>query len=359
MKQALLTGAGGFIGAHTLAHVMHNTDWDLVCVDSFRHKGKTDRIAEMLNAHPDWRERTTVITHDLIAPFSPQMIERIGSIDYILNVASESHVDRSITDPVPFVKNNVDLVLNMLEYARIVRPSHFMQISTDEVYGAAPEYLPCQVEGEFCADGNPANHKHRFVGHKEWSKILPSNPYSASKAAQEAICISYWRTYGVPVVITNTMNNFGEMQDPEKYIPMLIKKIHNGESVTVHGDEQAIGSRYYLHARNHADALLFLIKNVKPAVYEDTEGIVMPTRFNVVGEAEVNNLEMAQLIAKLEGKELQYELVNFHATRPGHDRRYALDGSKLKDLGWKPPIDFETSLKHTVDWTLEKPEWML
>lgn len=337
MKRALLTGAGGFIGAHTLAHVMHNTDWDLVCVDSFRHKGKTDRIAEMLNAHPDWRERTTVITHDLIAPFSPQMIEKIGPIDYVLNVASESHVDRSITDPVPFVKNNVDLVLNMLEYARIVRPSYFMQISTDEVYGAAPE----------------------GVNHKEWSKILPSNPYSASKAAQEAICISYWRTYGVPVVITNTMNNFGEMQDPEKYIPMLIKKIHNGETVTVHGDKQAIGSRYYLHARNHADALLFIINNVKPEVYEDTDGIVMPTRFNVVGEAEVNNLEMAELIAKLQGKELRYELVNFHATRPGHDRRYALDGNKLKALGWKPPVDFETSLKHTVEWTLEKPEWMI
>lgn len=337
MKRALLTGAGGFIGAHTLAHIMHNTDWELVCIDSFRHKGKTDRIAEMLNAHPDWRERTFVITHDLIAPFSPQMIERIGPIDYILNVASESHVDRSITDPVPFVKNNVDLVLNMLEYARIVKPSYFMQISTDEVYGAAPN----------------------GVNHKEWSVILPSNPYSASKAAQEAICISYWRTYGVPIVITNTMNNFGEMQDPEKYIPMLIKNINNGEDLTIHGDEKHIGSRYYLHARNHADALLFIINNVKPSVYKDSDKIIKPTRFNVVGDEEINNLEMAERVADVVGKEWSYDLVDFHHTRPGHDRRYALDGSALKNLGWKPPVDFETSLRHTIEWTLEKPEWML
>jgi dTDP-glucose 4,6-dehydratase len=337
MKRALLTGAGGFIGAHTLAHVMHNTDWELVCVDSFRHKGKTDRIAEMLVAHPDWRERCTVITHDLIAPFSEQMINRIGHIDYILNIASESHVDRSIEDPVPFVKNNVDLVLNMLEYARLVKPEIFFQISTDEVYGAAP------------------------VGsdHKEWSPILPSNPYSGSKAAQEAIAISYWRTYGVPVVITNTMNNFGEMQDPEKYIPMVIQRIYNGQSVTIHGTPDYIGSRFYLHARNHADALLFIANNIKPAMYEDTPGIVKPTRFNVVGNVEADNLELAELIAEMMGKKLKYELVDFHQTRPGHDRRYALDGNKLFNAGWKPPIGFEHSLRNTIEWTLEHPEWLL
>lgn len=337
MKRALLTGAGGFIGAHTLAHIMHNTDWELVCTDSFRHKGKTDRIEEMLTAHPDWRERCIIITHDLVAPFSEQMIKRIGHIDYILNVASESHVDRSITDPVDFTRNNVDLILNMLEYARKIQPEVFMQISTDEVYGAAP------------------------IGsdHKEWSPILPSNPYSASKAAQEAIAIAYWRTYGVPVVITNTMNNFGEMQDCEKFIPNVMKKLYLGERVTIHGTPEYIGSRFYLHARNHADALLFIIKNLPPTMYADTAGIIKPSRYNVVGNVEANNLEIAELIAELMGKKLDYELVDFHHTRPGHDRRYALDGNKLFDRGWKPPVDFKESMKHTVDWSLERPDWLL
>lgn len=335
--RVLLTGAGGFIGAHTLAHIMHNTDWHVICLDSFRHKGKTDRIAEMLMAHPDWRARTTVITHDLAAPFSDQMMHKLGDIDYIFNVASESHVDRSITDPVPFVKNNTDLILNMLEYARIVKPKAFLQISTDEVYGAAE---PGQ-------------------NHPEWSIILPSNPYSASKAAQEAIAISYWRTYDVPIIITNTMNNFGEMQDPEKYLPMLMKNIYNGKRCTVHGNDEWIGSRYYLHARNHADALLWLAQNTTPTMYKDGDKTVYPDRYNVVGDTELNNLELAQEVAKYVGKPLYYDLVDFHATRPGHDRRYALDGSKLKNMGWKPPVTFDESLRKTVEWTMEHKEWML
>ena len=336
MRRALLTGAGGFIGAHTLAHIMHNTDWEVVCLDSFRHRGKTDRIREMLTARPDWHARTTVLMHDLNAPISDQMINTIGHIDYILNIASESHVDRSITDPAPFVRNNVELMLNMLEYARKIKPQRFMQISTDEVYGAA-------------APGQ---------NHPEWSRILPSNPYSASKAAQEAIAISYWRTFNLPLVITNTMNNYGEMQDPEKFIPMLIKNCYEGKKSTIHGNAQKIGSRFYLHARNHADALLFIINNTVVTRYEDSDNIVIPDRFNVVGDIELNNLEVAQYIQKFVGKPLDYELLDFHATRPGHDRRYALDGSKLKNLGWVPPVNFEESLKQTVEWTLEHKEWM-
>lgn len=335
-KRTLLTGAGGFIGAHTLAHFMHNTNWHLVCIDSFRHKGKTDRIAEMLEAHPDWRERCTIITHDLAAPFSEQMIDRIGHIDYVVNMASESHVDRSIDDPVPFVENNVALVLNMLEYARKIKPEVFVQISTDEVYGAAPS-----------------------EDHPEWSTILPSNPYSASKAAQEAIAISYWRTYGVPLIITNTMNNFGEMQDPEKFVPMLIKGIYNGDTVTIHGNPETIGSRFYLHARNHADALIFLINRGNITKYVDNNEIVKPDRYNIVGDTEKNNLELAEEIAELVGQPLKYKLIDFHSTRPGHDRRYALDGSKLYSLGWKPPVAFKESLAKTVEWTLENKQWML
>jgi dTDP-D-glucose 4,6-dehydratase len=192
----LLTGAGGFAGAHFLEHVLATTDWDVVATDSFRHRGTTDRIAQVLRCHPaqeeapdtrhrEWRHRTTVLTHDLTAPFSPQaqaVIAGPGGLDFLIAMASESHVDRSITDPVAFTENNVAVVLNTLELARVLKPRAVVAISTDEVYGP--------VEAG-------------FLGHKEWSPILPSNPYAASKAAQEALVISYWRTYGVPAIITN------------------------------------------------------------------------------------------------------------------------------------------------------------
>lgn len=336
MERCLLTGVGGFIGAHTIAHIMHNTDWELVGLDSFRHKGKTDRITEMLESHPEWRTRMKIITHDIRAPISTQLIDRIGRIDHVINMASESHVDRSITDPVPFIRNNVDVALNMLEYARVVKPRTFIQISTDEVYGPA-------ATGQY---------------HAEWSTILPSNPYSASKAAQEAIATSYWRTYGVPVVITNTMNNIGEMQDPEKFVPMLISRISAGEYVTIHGRGPSdCGSRFYLHARNHADALLFIIRNLPVLQYK--EGLVdRPNRYNVVGEVEMDNYSLAAFIADVIGKQLLFKFVDFHAARPGHDRRYALDGKLLHDLGWRAPVAFHASLAKTVQWTLQRPEWL-
>lgn len=336
MKKCVLTGAGGFIGFHTVDHFMQNTDWDLYCVDSFRHKGKTDRLAMILDNHPEWRERIHVYTHDLIAPLSNTLTENIGEVDYVINMASDSHVDRSIDDPVPFVKNNVDVALNMLEYAREVNPEIFIQISTDEVYGAAP-------------DG---------VSHIEWSTLLPSNPYAASKAAQESISVSYWRSYGVPVVITNTMNNIGETQDPEKFVPLLISKIYNGETVPIHGSKDRVGSRYYLHARNHADGLLHIINNTVPSKYSDADDIDRPDKYNLVGELELNNLELAQMVAEHLDKELNYKLIDFHSARPGHDRRYALDGGKMWELGWVPPVPFHESLKKTIEWTVNNPIWM-
>jgi dTDP-glucose 4,6-dehydratase len=263
-------------------------------------------------------------------------VERIGPVDYIWNLASESHVDRSITDPRPFIENNVRLAITMLEYARLARPEVFIQVSTDEVYGPAPE----------------------GVDFPEWSPIVPSNPYSASKAAQEAIAISYWRTYSVPLIITNTMNLIGERQDTEKFIPSTIAKVHADKIVTVHGNEQEIGSRFYIHARNHADALLFLTNAVKPALF-DRDTVDKPDRFNVRGEREVNNLEMAEMIADILGKKLKYQFLDFHRERPGHDPRYALDDKKLRDLGWTPPLPLFESLERTVSWTLRNPEWLM
>jgi dTDP-glucose 4,6-dehydratase len=335
MKRVLLTGIGGSIGIHVLGHIMHNTDWDVVGIDSFRHKGWADRLSLTFGDHPDWQERTTIVTHDLVSPFSDLMKKKIGQFDYILHLASLSDVDLSIEDPVPFIRNNVDCTLSVLEFARETKPEAFVLFSTDEVYGASGEHQ----------------------AHPEWSTILPSNPYSASKAAQEAISISYWRTYDVPVIITNTMNNFGEMQQSNKFPAMIQRKVENNEVVQIHGKEGDIGSRYYLHSRNAADALLFILKNC-PAYHHEPGSIDRPDRYNIVGDKRLNNLELATIIAKLMNKEFRFELVDFHATRPGHDKHYGLDGKKLADLGWKPPVSFEDSLGETINWQQEHKEWL-
>lgn len=331
--RALITGSAGFAGHHIVEHLLEKTDWQIVGLDSLAHRGDTLRI----DTHKGWRsdvDRYRFYCHDLRAPLSEKLIQHIGPIDYILNIASESHVDRSISDPVGFCDNNFKLAQNMLEYARAVKPKAFFQFSTDEVYGAAP--------GETL--------------HQEWSPILPSNPYAASKAAQEALAISYWRTYGVPVVLTNTMNLFGERQDSEKFIPMLISKIAKGQEVIIHGRPDYIGKRFYIHCRNMADALLFLLKR-EPTVYQDSDSLIVPDRWNIVGEVEMDNLSLAQMIADIVGAPLKYRLVDFHAARPGHDRRYALDGRKLAEAGWTHPMKFKESLTRMIHWTLESEVW--
>lgn len=337
-RRCLITGIGGSIAVHFLAHFFYNTDWEIVGIDSFRHKGWTDRVRVMLESHPDWNKRLTVVTHDLTAPFSPLLKKKIGHIDYIISMASLSDVEASIQNPVPFIENNINLTLSLLEYAREVKPEVFVQISTDEVYGAVSS-------------------KHDDL-RTEWDPIVPSNPYAASKACQEAIAISYWRTYGVPVIITNTMNNFGEMQQSSKFPAMIQKWIAAGKKLTIHGRVGEIGSRSYIHSRNFADAVLFLLKNCPPHMHVANTAD-KPDRYNIAGDKQLDNLELAQTISKLMGQEeLDYELVDTHTQRPGHDPHYGLDSKKLYDLGWNPPLTFEDSLKNTIDWQSEHPEWM-
>jgi dTDP-glucose 4,6-dehydratase len=335
MTRVLLTGAAGFVGSHVLRHLLVNTDADIVCPVTFRHKGVPPRLHSAIDSVPDGLRRVTTVMLDLTAPIDSVTEAMIGDIDVIMNVASESHVDRSITDPGPFIENNVRLITNVLDYARRVKPRMVLQMSTDEVYG-------------------PAYGDHR---HTEWETIAPSNPYSASKAAQEAVCFSYWRTYGVPVVITNTMNIIGELQDPEKFVPKTIRAIRDGRPVTVHcAPDGTPGSRFYLHARNLADAWLHLAHTHQPQMYPEH---TLPSRFNIVGEREVDNVTMVELIAAaMDAPYPRIERVNFHASRPGHDLRYALDGSKLAATGWKAPIPFEDSLRRAVRWTLDHPEWL-
>lgn len=337
MKRILLTGGAGAIGVHVLDHLMQNTDWEIVLTDSFQHKGYYDRISTTCANNPYYVPRLKVVQHDLLAPFTDREVEKIGEIDYVINLASRSDVKESEIDPISFVKNNTDLMLNMLEYARKAKPSVFIQFSTDEVYGSAPK---------------------DSKGHKEWDVILPSNPYSASKACQEAIAIAWWRCFGVPIIITNTMNNFGEMQAPSKYPAMIQQKLVKGEEIEVHAAPNGeIGTRYYLHSRNAADAILFILKNVPPVIHRPGE-IDMPVRLNIVGDVQVSNLELPQIIARLMGKELKYKLTYFHEEHPGHDLHYGLDGTKLAELGWKAPMSFEDSLVKTIEWQKNNQEWM-
>ncbi len=350
----LLTGAAGFVGSHALKYLLENTNHDVVCLVSFEHMGVSARIRQVEHdynehaflvagtGHYSFRDRVKIIRHDLRTPFDHITIAEMGKIDAIWNIASESHVDRSITHPVPFVKNNVELMLNMLELARYLEPRLFLQMSTDEVYGPAP-----------------AGHDH-----KEWETPLPSNPYSASKAAQEAIAFSYWRTYGVPLVITNTMNIIGEMQDAEKFAPMVMKKVWSGQPMTIHASPTGeIGSRYYLHAYNLADAWSYLTDCYGPnafdvPAYGFEAGIDRPAKFHIVGEREVDNLQFAKMIAAELDKPLHYELVDFHSSRPGHDLRYALDGQKMATIGWTAPLSLDESVSRMVSWTKAHPEWL-
>lgn len=334
-KRLLLTGVGGSIGCHVLAHVLKNTDWEVVGVDSFRHKGLTDRVVEVMGRDYEHIERVNVLIHDLTAPISDMLARRIGQVDYVVNCASLSDVHDSIVNPVPFVQHNVAVALNMLEWARSAKPQVFLQISSDEVYGPT--------------DGRTL--------HPEWSPIVPSNAYSASKASQEAVAISYWRSYGVPLILVNLMNNFGEMQSPSKFPAIVQRKVRRGETVDIHTTAGEIGSRCYLHSRNCADALLFLLKNWEPD--QHAVGVPdRPDRFNVVGDRQLSNLALAQMIASFIGKPLAFRVVPAAESRPGHDIHYGLDGGKLAALGWRSPLSLEESMRRTVAWYEQHPEWL-
>ena len=326
----LVTGAAGFVGHHVVEHLLKTTDWRVLAMVSFRHRGCPLRLIHLKDD-----PKLKLIYHDLEAPISERQAIDIGPVDYIFNLASESSVEHSIADPVKCVENNLRVALHMLEYARMVRPRVFVQVSTDEVYGPAPP----------------------GYAHFEWDAIRPSNPYSASKAAQEALAFAWWRTWQVPVLITNTMNLIGERQGPEKLVPTVIRAVRKGDTVPIYSANGESGYRCWLHARNKADALCFLAAKLDgnlpmyPAASE-------PARYNVVGE-EYSNLDIANFIAETVGKPLNYDLVEFHASRPGHDLRYALHGGLLKSLGWEPPMRLEESLRKTVQWTLRHPEWLM
>lgn len=335
-KKILITGGEGFVGSHCVEHFLKNTDWDIVVLDKLNYASSgLDRLRD-IECFESNRNRVKIFTPELQEPISEGLAQEIGEVDYIINFASESHVDRSITDPVNFIINNVRLMLTMLEYARTLKTlKKFIQFSTDEVYGTAP-------------DG---------ISYKEGDRHCSGNPYSASKDAQESICRAYSNTYGLNINIANSMNIIGERQHQEKFVPLCIRKIRDGETIQIHAsaDLSKSGTRHYLHARNIAQALQFILENTDEKLNKEDAALGC---WNIVGEVEVANSDLAILIAKLMGMEAKIEMISFHASRPGHDLAYRLDGNKLKKAGFEYPVKFEESLKKIIDWTLKNPKWL-
>lgn len=324
MKKLLLTGAAGFIGHHMVDALLKRTEWELTLIDRLDESGNLNRLAEVGAAK---NPRVKFAFHDLRAPINDQLAAQIGVHDYILHFAAATHVDRSIDDPMAFVLDNVVATTNILDFARKVTCAKFLNFSTDEVFGPAP------------------------VGtrYKEDDRYNAGNPYSATKAGAVQMGVAYHNTYKLPVITTHTMNVIGPRQHPEKYVPMTTAKVDAGDVVTIHANKARTkaGSRFYIDARDVADAVLFLLERGEAG-----------EKYNIVGERETDNLELAQMIADAVGKPLRYDMVDFHSSRPGHDLRYALDGDKMAAMGWTPRTPINERVGQIVRWTLDNPKWL-
>ena len=337
-KTILITGGAGFIAHHVVDKILATTDWKIITLDRLDFSGNLNRLNEIVSSYPkSERKRVRVIHHDLKAEINPEIAATIGHVDYISHLAAGSHVDRSIAYPLEFVMDNVVGTAHILDYARKLDSlERFAYFSTDEVFGPAP----------------------KGVDYKENDRYNSTNPYSATKAGAEELVVAYENTYGLPSIITHTMNVFGERQNPEKYIPMVIKKVRDNKIVTVHADAKktTAGSRHYIHAEDVADALLFLYNYNISSLKPDSTGAKCQ-KFNIVGKDEIDNLELAKFIADTQGKKLNYEMIDFHSQRPGHDLRYALDGQKMKKMGWTPQSAYK-KLEDVVNWSLKNERWL-
>lgn len=326
-KRILVTGGAGFVGHHFIEHALKNTDWKIIVLDSLNYAGNMNRITDIDVFTP---ERVKFIWHDLQAPISETTRRLIGELDYLIHFAAESHVDKSLEDSIPFVKSNVVGTAHLLEYLkRSQSQCKTIIFSTDEVFGPATE----------------------GVYFKEDDTHRPSNPYAASKSGAEMIAFSFAHAFQLPISIVRSMNIVGERQHPEKLVPKTIKAILEDKKVTLHGKgRDDLSSRHWIHARNVTDGLLFLLDKAEREQF-----------YNIVGE-EKTVLDMAdwisEVVKKRKLKDEEIHFIDYHAARPGHDKRYALSGEKLKNMGWVPPVNLEKSLKKTVQWTLQNKKWL-
>jgi dTDP-glucose 4,6-dehydratase len=312
--RVMITGGAGFIGANFVHHTVEaHPDHSVVVVDAFTYAGHRSSLASV-------NDRITVVEADICD--EPAMDEAMAGCDVVVHFAAESHVDRSIDDPGPFLRTNILGTETLLRLARKHGVGRFHHISTDEVFGALP------------LDGG------RF---DEETPYSPRSPYAASKAASDHLVRAYGETYGLPFSITNCSNNYGPFHLPEKAIPLFVTNALDGKKLPLYGDGRSV--RDYLYVTDHCRAIDLVLHAGK-------EG----RTYCVGGGAERDGVALAETILEL--LELPRSMIEFVADRPGHDRRYAIDASRIREeLGWEPSVSFEEGMAATIDWYRSHEEW--
>jgi len=311
MQTILVTGSSGFIGSHFVNMLCDNKQYEIIAF--CRNTDQKNLI----------RLRTDISIRKIYGDLTGDISDLLAGVDYVVNFAAKTFVDHSIRDAQPFINSNILGTYNLLEEARRNKIKRFIQISTDEVYGSI-------IKG----------------AHTELSPLNPCNPYSASKAASDMLCLSYANTYGLPIIITRTENNYGEYQHRQKAIPTFVKSVLEGKPIRLYGD--GMHSRMWLYVKDHCLAIMHLLEHGKVGEI-----------YHVAGEQELTNLELAQRILKILGKKGdEIEFIDDSKVRPGHDRRYALNTDKIKATGWKAQYPLDTQLEKVVKWYADNKWWI-
>ncbi|MGK9368124.1 dTDP-glucose 4,6-dehydratase [Melioribacter sp. Ez-97] len=317
LKSILITGGAGFIGSNFINNLLpEHDDWFVVNLDKLTYAGNLENLKPVESFRNYCFVKGDIANRELVDYLFTKY-----NIKYVINFAAESHVDRSILGSEVFYRTNVIGANVLLEAARRYGAEKFLQVSTDEVYGSlGPEGL--------------------FT---ESTPLSPNSPYSSSKAAADMMALAFHHTYGLPVVITRCSNNYGPYQFPEKLIPLMIINALNNKKLPVYGD--GLNVRDWIHVADHNRAVELVFEKGKPGEV-----------YNIGASREMKNIEIVKLILKKLNK--PDDLIEYVKDRPGHDRRYAIDSTKIQnELGWKPEREFETALDNTIDWYVENKAW--
>ena len=313
MKHLLVTGGAGFIGSNFVRYILgKHPDFKVTVLDALTYAGHLENLEDV------WDDpRFAFVKGDIRN--ADDVAKPVAEADIVINFAAESHVDRSIHDPEAFITTDVMGVYRLMEAAKASGVEKFIQISTDEVYG--------DVEQGFSQETDP---------------VSPNSPYSATKTGGELLARAYWRTYGVPVMVTRGSNTYGPYQEPEKLVPLFVSNAIDGKPLPVYGDGMQV--RDWLHVMDHCSGIeTVMLKGIPGEIY------------NVGGDNQRPNLEIVNIILEVTGKDKG--LINYVEDRPGHDRRYALDSAKLLSLGWKRQHPFEEGMRETIRWYMEHEDW--